>query len=216
MPRIPVTTPYRELASHQTTSQQSECRSTPSPRTPSLRGIDTSPRTPSLRGSVTSSFLPRQRTTPSTLPSTLPLPDPNSHSFVPDFLYENRNDLDILPKIKKISGSVRRNAVCLELQNKQDCNLLSKCHLPKHLSDLFGPAFVGTDDEQFSPPPWLLESVSKVVSTLTSTPAAPPFRFSSDDANVTYNTELLRINDFDLTKIIEENQHTSLCYGSEF
>ena len=33
---------------------------------------------------------------------------------------------------------------------------------------------------------------------------------------MTHNTELLRANDFDLTKIIKDNQHTTLCYGSEF
>ena len=33
---------------------------------------------------------------------------------------------------------------------------------------------------------------------------------------MTHNTKLLRANDFDLTKIIEENQHMSLCYESAF
>ena len=33
---------------------------------------------------------------------------------------------------------------------------------------------------------------------------------------MTHNTELLRVNDYDLTRIIEDNQHTTLCYGSEF
>ena len=33
---------------------------------------------------------------------------------------------------------------------------------------------------------------------------------------MTHNTELLRDNDYDLKKIIEDNQHTTLCYGSEF
>ena len=37
-----------------------------------------------------------------TLPlQELPLPDPNSNNFVSEFLYENRNNFNILPKIKK-------------------------------------------------------------------------------------------------------------------
>ena len=40
--------------------------------------------------------------------------------------------------------------------------------------------------------------------------------FTTDDSSVTHNTELLRAKDYDLTKIIDDNQHTTLCYGSEF
>ena len=94
--------------------------------------------------------------------------------------------------------------------------MLSKSHLPNNLSDLFGPAFVGPDNEQFAPKPWLLESISRVAGTTTPAPASQPFFFSTDDSSVTHNTELLRVNDFDLTKIIKDNQHTTLCYGSEF
>ena len=94
--------------------------------------------------------------------------------------------------------------------------MLSKSHLPNNLSDLFGPAFVGPDDEQFAPEPWLFESISRVAGTTTPVPASPPFLFSTADSSVTHNTELLRANDFDLTKIINDNQHTTLCYGSEF
>ena len=68
---------------------------------------------------------------------------------------------------------------------------MSKSHLPKNLSDLFGPAFVGPDNEQYAPKSWLLESLSRIERTTTPTPAAPPFLFSTEDASVTHNTELL-------------------------
>lgn len=61
----------------------------------------------------------------------------------------------------------------------------------------------GPDNERSVPPDWLLESISKVAITLKPTSAAPPFQFSSYDASVTYNTKLLRANDFNLIKIIE-------------
>ena len=102
------------------------------------------------------------------------------------------------------------------MRNKSDRNLLSKCHLPDNLSDVFGPSFVAPDDEQFVPPSKLLDSITRVAASVTPTPKAPPFCFSADDESVTYNTELLRANDFDLSRIIDGNQHTSLCYGSEF
>ena len=143
--------------------------------------------------------------------------DSNCNNFVPYFPHENRNDFDLPPDIsKKLTASARRNAFRLELRNKQDNILLSKSHLPTNLSDLFGPVFVGPDDEQFAPEPWLFESISRVAGITTPVPASPPFLFSTADSSVTHNTELLRANDFDLTKIIEDNQHTTLCYGSEF
>ena len=33
---------------------------------------------------------------------------------------------------------------------------------------------------------------------------------------MTHNTELLQANNYDLTKIIDDNQHTTLFYGSDF
>ena len=154
-----------------------------------------------------------------------PTPTPRSNlasakptsDVVPYFPYENRNDFDLPPAIpKKLSAAARRNAYRLELRNKKDQKLLSKSHLPNNLSDVFGPAFVGPDDEQYAPKPWLLESISRVARTTTPAPSAPPFLFSTDDSSVSHNTELLRVNDYDLTRIIEDNQHTTLCYGSEF
>ena len=43
-----------------------------------------------------------------------------------------------------------------------------------------------------------------------------PFYFASSDASVAHNTALLEANDYDLSKIIDANQDTSLGYGSEF
>ena len=56
---------------------------------------------------------------------TIPLSDTNSNNFVSDFLYENQNTFDILPKIPKtLSVSARRNAIWLKLCNFCDHNLL--------------------------------------------------------------------------------------------
>ena len=87
-----------------------------------------------------------------------PGPAPTHSEKVPYFPYENRNDFDLQQDMsKKLTASARRNAFRLGLRNKQDDILLSKSHLPNNLSDLFGPAFVGPDDEQFAPEPWLFE-----------------------------------------------------------
>ena len=170
--------------------------------------------TSSVRGRV----VPVTTSTTCPLPSKLPTPDSTS-DYVQYFPYKNCNDFDlppVIPQKKKASAAARRNAYRLPLRNKKDQKLLSKSHLPNILSDVFGPAFLGPDDEQSAPKPWLLKSISRVAKTTTPAPSAPPFLFSTDNSSVTHNTELLQVNDYDLTRIIEDNQQTTLCYGSEF
>ena len=212
----PIATDRQVLESHRTTVRG---RPDPHPPVATVRPLLTSHR-PIARGR--SPVLVPSPVSPSSRGSGLPV-DTNLDNAVPyfpdeNFPYHNRNDFDLPPpdRSKKVKAAVRRNAFRLELRNKQDQNLLSKSHLPKNLSDLFGPVFVGPDDEKFDPQPWLLESISRVAGTTTPAPAPPPFLFATDDLSVNHNTDLLRANDYDLTKIIDANQHTTLCYGSEF
>ena len=53
-------------------------------------------------------------------------------NFIPDFLYKDQNSFNICPEIisAKLSALIRRNAVQLELRNRQDRNLLCKYCLP--------------------------------------------------------------------------------------
>ena len=134
---------------------------------------------------------------------------------LPTSLYDNRTCIEEIPP-KKLTAGAKRNAIRLERRNRLDRNLLCKSHLPNNLSDLFGPAFPSPDDEDFIPPAWLLQSIQQIAATSTPTPAAPPFQFCSSSDSVTHNTRLLEEYDFDLTKIVDEHQHTTLGYGSEF
>ena len=166
----------------------------------------------SVRGRV----LPGTTSKTCTLPSTSQTLDSTS-DYVPYFPYENQNDFNLPPVIpKKLSVAARRHAYQLELKNKKDQKLLSKSHLPNNLSDVFSPAFVGPDDEQSAPKHWLLESIPRLARTTTPVPSAPPFLFFTDNSSVTHNTEFLRVNAYDFIRIIEDNQHTTLCYGSKF
>ena len=62
--------------------------------------------------------------------------------------------------------------------------------LPDNIIHIFGPPFHNNDDEDFVPPPRLLEVLSEIATTPTPTPAPPPVKFGMDDEIVRFNIEL--------------------------
>ena len=87
--------------------------------------------------------------------------------FVQNFLYKNKNGFDICPQIlpTKLLASATLTVVQLELQNRQDHNLLSKFHLPNALSGLFGQPMSTLDNDLEAPPYWLFKSITKKAAT---------------------------------------------------
>ena len=120
------------------------------------------------------------------------------------------------PSTPKRSASQLRNNARIESRIAADASLLSKFPLPNDLSDIFGPPLHSPDDELFTSPAWLLQAIEAVAHKTTKTPSAPPFRFKTDTTSVKHNTALIEDYNFDFTKLIEDHQHTSLSYSSEF
>ena len=109
-----------------------------------------------------------------------------------------------------------RNAHRINERNIHDRKLMSKCCLPNILSCVFGPSHSTPDDELFTPPNWLLQAITIVANINTQMPAVPSFQCWTNDSSVIHNTNLLENYNYNFTKFIDNNQHTSIYYSSEF
>jgi len=114
-----------------------------------------------------------------------------------------------------VTASQRRNLQRVKEKNEADEKLFRK-FLPSNISSIFDPPCASVDKDNFVPPPWLHETIERIAGEAVDPPAAPPFKFDSTDRARAWNTELLIDNDFDLSKILDDNQDTTVAYGSEF
>jgi hypothetical protein len=115
---------------------------------------------------------------------------------------------------EKEKVSSRRNRDRIEQANATDQRLTSK-YLPCSI-DEFLPGEIPGPDDNFVPPPWLMEAVLEVAATTVPAPRAPPVRFELTEAAVQHNTELLEAFDLNIAEFLSLEQDTTLGFGSEF
>ena len=107
----------------------------------------------------------------------------------------------------------QQNAEHLAAHNHNDNVHLHK-YLPHNISSIFGSPLSTDDNDDFVPSPWLLEAIEDIATKTVPTPALPPFRFTDNPADAAYNSDLLCAYNYNLTKLLEDNQHTSLVFRS--
>ena len=88
-------------------------------------------------------------------------------------------------------------------------------HLDPRAEMFFLPPFVGPDDG-FDPPGWFIREVGRIIGTETRTPGRPPIQFDLTKAALENNADVLKNVGYDLSRLIDENEETTLHYGSEF
>ena len=113
----------------------------------------------------------------------------------------------------KETTATRRNRDRVDQANVTDQRLTSK-YLPK--IDEFLPNTIPGPDDAFIPPPWLMEAIEEVAKAKAPIPEAPPVKFDLSEEAVRFNTELLKDNELSLERLLLEQQHTTLGFGSEF
>jgi hypothetical protein len=114
----------------------------------------------------------------------------------------------------KLTAAKARNNQRWEDRNDLDRQLVGT--LPTDISSIFDPPRVTPDDDDFVPPPWLLESISRVASSPGLVPKPPPFLFRTDAAALEHNAALLKQYDYDLSLLLLDFQDTTVGYGAEF
>ena len=80
----------------------------------------------------------------------------------------------------------------------------------------FFPAPIVGPDDSFEPPSWFLEAVKGIFKVKTITPSKPPFMFEAGKRATLHNAELLRGFGYDLGKLIQAYESSTLGFGSEF
>jgi len=108
----------------------------------------------------------------------------------------------------------KRNLQRIQKANADDKLLLGK-YLPSDASVFFPCRLVGPDDDVPIPDSW----VDEVRNVTTSEPPkvrGPSVRFSLAEEDLDNNEEVLRRNDHDFQKVMEELKGTTAYYGSEF
>ena len=114
----------------------------------------------------------------------------------------------------KITAAEARNNRRFETRNDLDRRLVGT--LPANILSIFDAPRVTPDDDDFAPPPWLLETIDRVASSPGVVPKPPPFLFRTDAAALEHNAALLKKYDYDLSKLLPDFQDTTVAYGSEF
>lgn len=79
----------------------------------------------------------------------------------------------------------------------------------------FLPPLVGPNDT-FDPPNWFMGALTTISGTTTRTPTKPPLRFEMSTEAAEENANELKKMGYDLSRLIEENNKSTLHYGSEF
>ena len=134
------------------------------------------------------------------------------HYMVPTAISLNQPCSNVL----HFSTAEHRNQQHLIKRNERDLDLSGKCFLPDDISNLFGDPTCAEDDDNFDPPDWLLEAIEEVAASVQPPPLPPQVQFGTNESYIQFNTNLLKENDSDLSKVIDSNHHTSLAFGAEF
>jgi hypothetical protein len=124
------------------------------------------------------------------------------------------SDPSELPPTKQQITDRRRNDERVTQRDERDKELMGK-YPPPSLDDVFNELVEGPDDD-FEPPPWLLQAIREVAGTTVQTPKAPPIQFATDDKSLADNARLLEKFDFDIAEILDHFADTTIGYGSEF
>jgi hypothetical protein len=112
-----------------------------------------------------------------------------------------------------------RNASRWRDMDSADKSLLDKLKVAPHLSsnpEMLSPQPVQGPDDSFQPPIWFLQTMQKIAATATTTPAKPDVMFEMTEEARRYSHDRLTEHDFNLLKLIQANEGTTLDYGSEF
>jgi hypothetical protein len=107
----------------------------------------------------------------------------------------------------KLTAAEARNNQRLEDRNDLDRQLVGT--YPTDISSIFDPPCVTPDDDDFVPPPWLLELISRVASSPGLVPKPPPFLFRTDAAALEHNAALLKQYNYDLSLLLPDFQDTT-------
>jgi hypothetical protein len=130
----------------------------------------------------------------------------------------NKVPVDVVPLERAESGKQRaaeeRNTKRVAEANRKDEALLSE-YLQGEIESILPEPIEGPDDA-FDPGEKLLARLTEVASTTTEPPKQAPVEFSTLPEALQANDELLREYDYDLAKLINAFQETTLGYGSEF
>jgi hypothetical protein len=119
----------------------------------------------------------------------------------------------LLPTKQQVTDR-QRNDDRVTQRDERDRTLMGK-YLPTSLDDVFDQLVEGPDDD-FEPPPWLLQAIQEVAATTVQPPKAPPIQFGTDPASLADNAKLLEQFDFDIAELLDHFADTTIGYGSEF
>jgi hypothetical protein len=126
--------------------------------------------------------------------------------------------VDVVPLERAESGKQRaaeeRNTERVAEANRKDEALLSE-YLISEIESILPKPTKGPDDA-FDPGEEFLARLTEVASTTTEPPKRAPVEFATSSEALQANDELLREYDYDLEKLINAFQETTLGYGSEF
>ena len=100
-------------------------------------------------------------------------------------------------------------------KEKSDSAWKGNSNLDSRPEMFFLPPLVGPDDK-FTPPDWFLREVKRISKHETRTPTKPPIRFELTEEAMASNANELKKVSYNLSRLIEENRHSTLHYGSEF
>lgn len=87
--------------------------------------------------------------------------------------------------------------------------------LPGDASLFFPEPIVGPCDE-FNPPTWFLIAIRKICGTPSPTPSKSSIRFELSHQAAQHNESVLGRVDFDIGRLIRDNESSTLGFGSEF
>jgi hypothetical protein len=82
-------------------------------------------------------------------------------------------------------------------------------------ASIFSQIVTGPDDF-FQPPSWLLLAISKIASSVVTTPTSPSIQFATTNEALDHNTHLLTSHNGDLGAMLRSQPGTFLQYGTEF
>ena len=117
-------------------------------------------------------------------------------------------------KTRRDNGHSKKNERRVLARNKADSKLTSE-YSPPTLPLVFNFVVPGPNDN-FKPPNWLLENVSKVFRSPAPVPAPPPVRFDLKENSLVANEKTLKEHGYDLAALLGDHQGTTLGFGSEF
>jgi hypothetical protein len=87
--------------------------------------------------------------------------------------------------------------------------------LTEVIGNILPEPILGPDDA-FDPGERILEQLAEVASASTETPKQAPIKFATSPEALQANDQLLRKHDYDVGKLLNAFQDTTLGYGSEF